>query len=211
MAEGPSNIRELKHPLSAHHLGRLRSNTTSPVEFRRHVSVLSTLLVAEATADLEIGPWIVETPMESTEAWQLKGRVAAVPILRAGLAMVESLLDLIPEAEVWHLGMYRDEETARPVSYYDKLPKDAPPKTALIVDPMLATGGSASAAIKTLKDWGVSNICLLSIISAPEGITCVSDRYPDVKIYTCSIDRELNEQKFILPGLGDAGDRIFNT
>jgi uracil phosphoribosyltransferase len=125
--------------------------------------------------------------------------------------MVDPLIDLIPDIEIWHLGLYRDEETARPVRYYDKLPADDPTDTAFVVDPMLATGGSAALAIETLQNWGVSQIVMLSIIAAPEGIDRLTKRFPNVPLYTCAIDRELNDQKFILPGLGDAGDRIFNT
>ncbi|MEQ9408589.1 MAG: uracil phosphoribosyltransferase [Fuerstiella sp.] len=211
MGQPSSGVHELQHALVAHHLCHLRSAETSCAAFRQHVRALATLLVAEATRDLELQKCQVTTPMETTTAQQLSGRIAVVPILRAGLGMVEPLVDLIPDLEIWHLGLYRDEETAKPVRYYDKLPRENPTSTAFVIDPMLATGGSATLALETLRDWGVPTVCLLSIISAPEGIRRVTDEFPEVPIYTCAIDRELNEQKFILPGLGDAGDRIFNT
>ncbi len=206
-----THVIELKHSLAQHHLSRLRNTETRPAEFRQHVRVLSTLLVAEATRTLPLRPVSVQTPIEVTECYELTGRIAAVPILRAGLGMVTPLSDLIPDLEVWHLGLYRDEDTAMPVHYYDKLPADNPPDVAIVLDPMLATGGSASLAIEALQRWKVPQIYMLSIISAPEGISRVSERFPDVQIYTCSIDRCLNERKYIVPGLGDAGDRIFNT
>ena len=205
------HVHELNHALAAHHLSRLRSVATSPAEFRQHVQTLSTLLITEVTRDLDTEPCSVTTPLETISCQQLAGRIAAVPILRAGLGMVAPLTDLIPHVEVWHLGLYRDEDTAQPVRYYDKLPPDNPTSVALVLDPMLATGGSASAAIGTLKKWGVPRICMASIISAPEGIKRLTTEYPDVPIYTCVIDSHLNDRKFIVPGLGDAGDRIFNT
>lgn len=206
-----SNVVELNHPLVDHHLAALRGTGTSSADFRRHTSALATLLLAEATRALPLKSVSVTTPLETIEARRLAGRIAAVPILRAGLGMVDPLIDLIPDIEIWHLGLYRDEETARPVRYYDKLPADDPTDTAFVVDPMLATGGSAALAIETLQNWGVSQIVMLSIIAAPEGIDRLTKRFPVVPLYTCAIDRELNDQKFILPGLGDAGDRIFNT
>lgn len=206
-----SNVVELNHPLVDHHLAALRGTGTSSADFRRHTSALATLLLAEATRSLPLKSVSVTTPLETIEARRLRGRIAAVPILRAGLGMVDPLIDLIPDIEIWHLGLYRDEETARPVRYYDKLPADDPTDTAFVIDPMLATGGSAALAIETLQNWGVSQIVMLSIIAAPEGIDWLTKRFPNVPLYTCAIDRELNDQKFILPGLGDAGDRIFNT
>ena len=211
MTDQLSGVHELQHALAAHHLSFLRSADTSPADFRRHVGALATLLVAEATRELDLQPCTVTTPLEDTPASRLTGRIAAVPILRAGLGMVSSLIDLIPDIEVRHLGLYRDEETAQPVRYYDKLPREDPPQTALVIDPMLATGGSAVMAIETLKEWGVPNIFMVSIISAPEGVRRLKGEFPEVPIYTSAIDRELNSRKFILPGLGDAGDRIFNT
>lgn len=211
MPSATSRVHELNHALAAHHLSRLRSVDTSPADFRQHVQTLSTLLIAEVTRELQTEPCSVTTPLETISGEQLAGRIAAVPILRAGLGMVTPLTELIPDIEIWHLGLYRDEDTAQPVRYYDKLPPDNPASVALVLDPMLATGGSASAAIETLKEWGVPKICMASIISAPEGIAHLTTEYPDVPIYTCVIDSHLNDQKFIVPGLGDAGDRIFNT
>lgn len=202
---------ELNHSLVQHHLSRLRNKATRPVEFRQHVRILSTLLAIEATRDLQLRPVSVETPIETTECHELHGRIAAVPILRAGLGMVTPLTDLIADLKVWHLGLYRDEETAMPVHYYDKLPAANPPDVALLLDPMLATGGSACMALEALQRWKVPQVLMLSIISAPEGIQRVTSQFPDVRIFTCEIDRCLNEKKYIVPGLGDAGDRIFNT
>ncbi len=211
MVTEPARIIELQHSVAQHHLGHLRAAQTPPAEFRRHVRILSILLAAEATRDLELQPITVETPNEMTTCSKLSGRFAAVPILRAGLGMVEPLSELIPQLEVWHLGLYRDEHTAQPVHYYDKLPSTNPPDVAFVLDPMLATGGSACMAIQTLKHWCVKKICMLSIISAPEGIARLQQEFNDVPLYTCAIDRGLNDRKFIVPGLGDAGDRIFNT
>lgn len=205
------NVVELQHSLSRHHVSCLRDQRTHPAEFRRHVRVLSMLLAAEVTRDLQVKPVSVETPLEVTECHQLSGRIAAIPILRAGLGMVEPLAEMIPELEVWHLGLYRDEATAEPVHYYDKLPPDNPPDVAIVLDPMLATGGSASVAIEALQRWRVPRILMLAIISAPEGIQRLVTQFTGVQIFTCAVDRGLNESKYIVPGLGDAGDRIFNT
>jgi len=211
MAIDSRKITELQHSLVQHHLSRLRAKHTPPSEFRQHVRMLSMLLVAEATRSVTLKPVTVETPNESTTCHELAGRFAAVPILRAGLGMVGPLEDLIPQLEVWHLGLYRDEATAQPVHYYDKLPSSNPPDIAFVLDPMLATGGSACMAIRALKQWGVPQILMLSIISAPEGIAKVQQEFSDVTVFTCAIDRCLNDRKYIVPGLGDAGDRIFNT
>lgn len=207
----PGRIIELQHSVAQHHLGDLRAAQTSPAEFRRHVRILSMLLAAEATRDLAVQPITVKTPNEMTTCSRLSSRFAAVPILRAGLGMVEPLTELIPDLEIWHLGLYRDEHTAEPVHYYDKLPSSNPPDVAFVLDPMLATGGSACMAIQTLRNWDVKKICMLSIISAPEGIARLQQEFGDVTVFTCAIDRGLNDRKFIVPGLGDAGDRIFNT
>ncbi len=211
MAMEQTRIIELRHSLVQHHLSRLRAKHTPASEFRLHVRILATLLAAEATRNVDLQPITVETPNEVTTCHELAGRFAAVPILRAGLGMVQPLAELIPQLEVWHLGLYRDEETAQPVHYYDKLPSSNPPDIAFVLDPMLATGGSACMAMQTLKRWGVPKIFMLSIISAPEGITRLQQEFNDVTVFTCAIDRSLNERKFIVPGLGDAGDRIFNT
>lgn len=211
MAVNSTNTVILEHSLVQHHLSRLRAKVTPPSEFRQHVRVLSMLLAAESTRSISLKPTTVDTPIEKTTCLELSGRFAAVPILRAGLGMVEPLAELIPQLEVWHLGLYRDEETAQPVHYYDKLPSSNPPEIAFVLDPMLATGGSACMAIQALKQWGVPQISMLSIISAPEGIARLQREFKDVVVYTCAVDRCLNERKYIVPGLGDAGDRIFNT
>lgn len=204
-------VLELNHSLAQHHLSRLRDRHTVPAEFRQHIRILSTLLAVEVTRQLPLDVVSVHTPLELTQCQQLAGRIAAIPILRAGLGMVSAMTDLVPDLEVWHLGLYRDEATARPVPYYDKLPPGNPPDVAIVLDPMLATGGSASMAIEALKRWGVTRIYMLSIIAAPEGIQHILNQYKDVKILTTAIDQCLNERKYIVPGLGDAGDRMFNT
>lgn len=205
------SVQEVSHPLIQTHLTRLRDVSTSPEVFRQLVGRLAVLLAYEATKDLEVETGTVQTPLTQTTGYSLKGRIGMVPILRAGLGMVDPILDLIPAAEVWHLGLYRDEETARPVRYYDKLPKSQPVDVALVVDPMLATGGSAVAALETLREWGVKRLKLLSIIASPEGTREVHAKIPEADVYVCAIDECLNDQKFIVPGLGDAGDRTFNT
>ncbi len=205
------NVVEIRHPLVQHHLRTLRNRTTPPAEFRRLVQRLSILLAYEATKDLALAPTPVETPLARTTGHALDQRIGLVPILRAGLGMVDPVLNLIPDAEVWHLGFYRDEKTLRPVEYYKKLPKDAPVDVALILDPMLATGGSAVAALEAVHGWGVKNVKLLSMIAAPEGLRAVRGAYPDTQTYVCAIDSHLNEHGFIVPGLGDAGDRTFNA
>ena len=205
------NLLPVDHPLVRHHLTTLRDKSTPPEEFRRLVGRLATLLAYEATQDLPLRTCEVETPLTITKGQRVDGRIGLVPILRAGLGMVNPILDLIPEAEVWHLGLYRDERTAEAVQYYNKLPPGRPVDLALIVDPMLATGGSAIAALETLSTWGVDRVKLLSMIAAPEGISAVEEAFPQAQIYVCAIDQRLNDDKFIVPGLGDAGDRIFAT
>ena len=206
-----SGVFEVQHPLIACHLTRLRDNTTPPPEFRQLVNRLASLLAYEATKDLGTETVSVQTPLTRTEGKRLSQRIGLIPILRAGLAMVDPVLEFIPSAEVWHLGLYRDEETAKPVKYYAKLPPERPVDVALILDPMLATGGSAVDALTTLRDWGVPHVKLLSLIAAEEGVKFVESSFPDSQIYVCQIDPDLNDRKFIVPGLGDAGDRIFNT
>ena len=202
---------QVQHPLVKHHVTRLRNKDTRPSEFRNLVRRLSALMAYEATKDLLVKPHAVETPLTDAEGSQVIGRIGLVPILRAGLGMVDPVLDLLPMAEVWHLGLYRDEDTAQPVHYYDKLPAKRPVDVALIVDPMLATGGSVAAALMTLRDWGVPQVKVLSLIAAQEGVDMVAAEFPEAQIYVCQIDPDLNDRKFIVPGLGDAGDRIFNT
>jgi uracil phosphoribosyltransferase len=206
-----TQVVEVQHPLIRHHMTRLRDVSTPPSQFRALVRKLSTLLAYEATKDLPVQPRDVRTPLTTTTGAELSGRIGLVPILRAGLGMVDPVLDLLPEAEVWHLGFYRDEETRRPVEYYRKLPPGRPVDVALVLDPMLATGGSAVAALEALAEWGTPMTKLLAMIAAPEGIAAVRGRFPAAQIYVCSVDQKLNDRSFIVPGLGDAGDRIFGT
>ena len=201
---------ELKHPLVQHHMAMLRDASTPPHLFRDQIRRLSLLLAYEATTNLPLQPVTVQTPITATECHELADRIGLVPILRAGLGMSEAIQELIPQVSIWHLGFYRDESTLQPVEYYQKFSTN-PPDTVLIVDPMLATGGSACEGIERVKKWGVSNISLLCIIAAPEGIEKVTAAHPDINIFTCAIDSHLNEKAYIVPGLGDAGDRIFNT
>jgi uracil phosphoribosyltransferase len=206
-----SGIFEVQHPLIANHLARLRDVSTPPAEFRVLVQRLAVLLAYEATKDLELAPAHVQTPLAVTTGQVLNQRIGLIPILRAGLGMVDPVLNLIPGAEVWHLGVYRDEKTATPVEYYSRIQGTSPVDVALVLDPMLATGGSAVAALATLKEWGVPHVKLLALIAAREGIEEVFAQFPDTQIYVCAIDPDLNSKKYIVPGLGDAGDRIFNT
>lgn len=205
------SLTEVSHPLIKHHLSRLRDKSTPSAEFRQLVQRLAVLLAYEATKDLTLQPTMIETPLAHITGQTLGQRIGLIPILRAGLGMVDPILNLIPTAEVWHLGLYRDETTARPVEYYSKLPNTEPVDVGLIVDPMLATGGSATAALAALERWGVRRLKVLSIIASRPGIEVVRQAYPSAEVYVCAIDAELNDRKFIVPGLGDAGDRIFNT
>ena len=214
MADNAAMVRQvtqLDHPLVQHHLGVVRARTTDPGQFRHSMRQLTSLLAIEATANLVLAEYQVQTPLQWCESRRLAQRIGLVPILRAGLVMVDPMLELLPGSEVWHLGLYRDEATAQPVRYYDKLPAGSPVDLALILDPMLATGGSACMACQTMLDWGVTDVRMLSVIAAPEGIGNLTNAFPDTAVYTCCIDEGLNEQKFIMPGLGDAGDRVFNT
>lgn len=203
-------IVELKHPLVSHHLTALRDKSSQPSLFRDQIRRLSLLLGCEATAELPLISCEIETPLDKADGRKLGSRVGLVPILRAGLGMCEPLQELIPQSEVWHLGFYRDETTHQPVEYYKKF-SNSPPPIALILDPMLATGGSACEGISMVKEWGAQTISLLCVIAAPEGIEKVSKMHADVDIYCCAIDSHLNKDAYIIPGLGDAGDRIFNT
>ena len=201
----------VEHPLVHYHVTKLRDKSTGSAEFRSSVRCLSGLMAYEATKDLPVSQVKVQTPLAEADGVEVNGRVGLVPILRAGLSMVDPVLDLVPTAEVWHLGLYRDEETARPVRYYDKLPIKRPVDVALILDPMLATGGSVTAALQSLREWGVPHVKVLSLIASSEGIGIVSSQFPEAQIYVCQVDPILDEHKYIVPGLGDAGDRIFNT
>ena len=202
------------HPAVQHKLRILRDEKTEPKKFREIVRELSWLLGYEALADARLRSRQVRTPLETMEAHELDERIGLIPILRAGLGMVDAMLELMPTAEVWHLGLFRDERTLRPVEYYNKLPDSATVDLCLILDPMLATGGSATAAIEVLKRWGAVTpvrIKLVNLIAAPEGVAAVTAAHPDVEIYCAALDRQLNEKGYIMPGLGDAGDRQFGT
>jgi uracil phosphoribosyltransferase len=194
-----------------HKLGILRDEATEPKKFREVVRELSWLMGYEALADARTRPVDVTTPIEVMQGEELADRIGFIPILRAGLGMVDAFLELMPTAQVWHLGLFRDERTLRPVEYYNKLPNSAAVDLCLILDPMLATGGSATAAIEVLKRWGAVRIKLVNIIAAPEGVEAVSKAHPEVEIYTAALDRQLKEKGYIMPGLGDAGDRQFGT
>ena len=207
----PPSFRVSRHPVVLHKVAVLRDEQTDPRTFRAVVRELSWLLGYEALADAHLRPRRVQTPLETADAHELTDRIGLVPILRAGLGMVDAMLELMPGAEVWHLGLFRDERTLRPIEYYNKLPDSATVDLCLILDPMLATGGSATAAISVLKRWGATRIKLINLIAAPEGVAAVSAAHPDVTIHCAALDRGLNEKGYILPGLGDAGDRQFGT
>lgn len=199
------------HPLVKHKLSILRNKDTEPKKFRALIREIATLLTYEATSDLLTQPISVDTPLATTECQELKEKVGLIPILRAGLGMVEGVWDLIPNAEVWHIGLYRDEKTLKPVQYYNKLPLDPTVSICLILDPMLATGGSAVATVDILKNWGVKKIKFVGLIGAPEGIQNLQTHHPDLPIHLAAVDDHLNEKGYIVPGLGDAGDRQFGT
>lgn len=207
-----SRLTVVDHPMVQHKLTIMRDVKTGSKQFRELVKELALFEGYEATRDFPLEDVEVTTPICTTTAKQIAGRkVAIIPILRAGLGMVDGMLELIPAARVGHVGMYRDEETHEPHEYYCKVPADIDQRTCLVVDPMLATGGSATAAIEYLRSQGVKDVRLLVLIAAPEGIKTVLDADPDVRVYTCSVDERLNENAYIVPGLGDAGDRIFGT
>ena len=205
------NLHVSQHPLVAHKLALLRDRSTEPKKFRELVRELSWLLGYEAMADLTTQPITVETPLEPTAGAELEPKVGLVPVLRAGLGMVDAMLELMPSAEVWHIGLYRDERSLKPVEYYNKLPDAATVQVCLILYPMLATGGSSSATVDILKQWGAARIKQVSLIAAPEGVATLSAAHPDVDIHVAAVDRALNERGYIVPGLGDAGDRQFGT
>ncbi len=199
------------HPLVAHKVTLLRDKNTKPERFRALVREIAALMTYEATADLLVTSKPVETPLAIAPGVILKETIGLVPILRAGLGMVAGVWDLMPNAEVWHIGLYRDERTLKPVEYYNKLPIEPTVSVCMILDPMLATGGSAVATVDVLKRWGVKKIKFVGIIGAPEGIALMQKHHPEVPIYLAVIDERLNENGYILPGLGDAGDRQFGT
>ncbi len=200
-----------QHPLVAHKLTRIRDSSTGPKKFRELIREISALLTYEATQDLGVNAVRVSTPLEETDGTNLAEKVGLVPVLRAGLGMVEGVWELMPSAEVWHIGLYRDEETFRPVEYYNKLPVEPTVALCLVLDPMLATGGSAVATVEILKRWGVARIKFVGLIGAPEGISNLEQQHPDVPIFLAAVDDHLNDRAFIVPGLGDAGDRQFGT
>ena len=207
-----ANVHIMDHPLVHHKLAVLRSKDTPVKEFRELISEIAGLMCYEATRNLPTDEVMVQTPVAKAKCYKLAGKkLAIIPILRAGLGMVDSMLDLIPSAKVGHIGLYRDPETHMPVEYYCKLPEDIGNRRVFVVDPMLATGGSAIAAIDFLKQHGCRNIIMMNIIGCPEGVKAVQEAHPDVDIYVAAIDEKLNEHAYIVPGLGDAGDRIFGT
>ena len=206
-----NTIFESSHPLVAHKVTRLRDKSTDPKKFRELVREISALMAYEATADLEIAPMEVETPLSMADGMNLKQPIGLVPILRAGLGMVEGIWGLMPTAEVWHIGLYRDERTLQPVEYYNKLPLEPTVSVCLVLDPMLATGGSAVATVDILKEWGVQRVKFVGIIASPEGVGAMQTAHPDVPLHLAVIDKQLNDQGYIVPGLGDAGNRQFGT
>ena len=207
-----ANVYELKHPLIQHKLAILRNKDTGVKEFRELVGEIAGLMCYEATRNLPTVEGEVETPVAVAKCHMLAGKkLAIIPILRAGLGMVDNMVDMIPSAKIGHIGLYRDPETHLPVEYYCKLPEDIESRQVYVVDPMLATGGSAIAAIDFLKKHGCKSIIMMNIIGCPEGIKAVTEAHPDVDLYIAAIDEKLNEHAYIVPGLGDAGDRIFGT
>ena len=207
-----SKVTIMDHPLIQRKISWIRREDTGSKDFRTLISEIAMLMCYEATRDLELADVEIQTPICKTTAKELKGKkLAVVPILRAGLGMVDGMLAMIPSAKVGHIGLYRDPETAEPIEYYCKLPEDCANREIFVVDPMLATGGSAVAAIQMLKDKGVRNIHFMCIIAAPEGVKVLTEAHPDVDVYIGALDEYLNDHKYIVPGLGDAGDRIFGT
>ncbi len=207
-----SKVFVMDHPLIQHKLTLMRDKNTGSKDFRELVKEVATLMAFEVTRNLPLEEVEIETPVCKTKAKVLSGeKIGIVPILRAGLGMVEGMLDLIPTARVGHIGLYRDPETLQPVEYYCKLPVDAEDRQLIVVDPMLATGGSSNAALDFIKQRGVKNIKLMCLIAAPEGIEAVQKAHPDVDIYAAAVDSHLNDHAYIVPGLGDAGDRLFGT
>ena len=206
-----SNVFPSIHPLVAHKLSLLRDKNTEPKKFRELIREIAALLAYEATSDLILYQVNIDTPLATTTGSVLSEKICLVPILRAGLGMVEGIWNLMPSAEVWHVGLYRDEHTLKPVEYYKKVPVEPTVSVSLILDPMLATGGSAVATVDILKRWGVRKIKFVGILAAPQGIENLQKHHPDVNIYVAGIDETLNQRGYILPGLGDAGDRQFGT
>ena len=206
-----SQLHVSTHPLVQHKLSLLRNQKTEPKKFREVVRELAILMVAEATADLPTDEIQVTTPMGVAMCRKLRDNLGLIPILRAGLGMLDGALEMLPYAEVWHIGVYRDEHTLRPVEYYNKLPVNPTVQVCLVLDPMLATGGSACATVAILKRWGAQHIKFIGLIGAPEGVSRLQTEHPEVPIYLAALDERLNEVGYIVPGLGDAGDRQFGT
>ncbi len=206
-----SHVHVSRHPLVLHKLVTLRNQATEPRTFRALVREIAQMLFYEATQDLATEPVTVRTPLADCGGRRIAERIGLMPILRAGLGMAEAILDVVPAARVWHLGLYRDHRTLKPVTYYNKLPKQPDIDVSIVVDPMLATGGSAVAAVDMLKEWGARRIKFLGLIAAPEGVEKLRAAHPDVPIYLAALDSHLDEQCYIVPGLGDAGDRQFGT
>ncbi len=207
-----ATVHVLDHPLIQHKLAILRQKDTGVKEFRELISEIAGLMCYEATRNLPTVEVEIETPVAKAKVKMLAGKkLAIIPILRAGLGMVDSMVDMIPSAKIGHIGLYRDPETHLPVEYYCKLPDDIEKRQVFVVDPMLATGGSAVAAIDFLKKYGCKNIIMMNVIGCPEGVKAVQDAHPDVEMYLAAVDERLNEHAYIVPGLGDAGDRIFGT
>ena len=203
-------VHEVKHPLIDHKLTMMRDKSCNTKNFCELLEEIASLMTYEVTREWETVPVEIETPLERMTGSRLKNDVSIIPILRAGLGFLPGVLKMIPHAHVGHIGLYRDPVTHKPVEYYSNLPKELD-ATCIVVDPMLATGGSAAAAISLLKEKGLKNICLMVLIAAPEGIEVLNKEHPDVEIYAAAVDRELNDRAYILPGLGDAGDRVFGT
>jgi len=208
---GADQLHVSTHPLVREKLTRLRDETTPPKIFRELVAEIATLLLYEATADLPTDEREVRTPLAAYKGARLKDKVGLIPVLRAGIGMVEAALELMPEAQVWHIGLFRDERTLRPISYYNKLPSSATVQVCLVLDPMLATGGSATETVDILKKWVAERIKFLGLIAAPEGVERMRKEFADVPLYLAALDSHLNEIGYIVPGLGDAGDRQFAT
>ena len=206
-----STVHVSNHPLMLHKLSRLRDVRTDPKQFRELIREISILLAYESTADLALQEKVVTTPLTQTQGHELKEGIGLVPVLRAGLGMVEGFWEMMPAAEVWHIGLYRDHKTFEPIRYYSKLPVSPTVQVCVILDPMLATGGTAVEAVQMLKNWGAKKIKYVGLIGAPEGINRLQDAHPDVDIYLAAVDDHLNEHAYIVPGLGDAGDRQFGT
>jgi uracil phosphoribosyltransferase len=211
LAAALPNLHVSNHPLVRHKITLLADERTPPKVFREIVRELTALLLYESTMDVPLKPIHFRTPLEEADGWHIDAQIGIVPILRAGLGMVDAAVDALPQSQVWHLGIYRDETTHTPVSYYNRLPPTCAADLVIVLDPMLATAGSASDAALVLKEWGAPKITFVGLIAAPEGVIRMHEEHPDVAIYVALLDRQLDANKYIRPGLGDAGDRLFGT